>query len=134
MDPARPRFFYDSDCGICNRLKEVASSVDSRHSIEFVPLSVARERRLLPSLSEPQLFSSSHLLTPSGSLLNAGDSMLGLMALLPGGRLPASLISRAPPGPPAVRAFYSLLSRRHSASCAAHGLHIPKAPKRLDQQ
>ena len=135
MEPSRPQFFYDSDCGICNRLKSLAETADAPGRVEFVPLSVAREQGLLPKLTDSQLFSSSHLLRPDGSLLSAGDSMLGLMSLLPGGRLPSALLNRAPPGPPAARAFYSLLSKRHSSSCGAtHGLHIPKAPPKVERK
>ena len=118
MATALPRFLYDSDCGLCTRLKSAASFLDASHSVDFVPIHEAAQQGLLSSVPENEWFACSRLILPDGTTSSGGEAMVGLLSLLPGGWAPALLISRAPFGLPAARAVYGVLSRLHSYSCS----------------
>ena len=115
--PDRPLFLYDSHCGPCNRLKSLASFIDASHRVGFVPLDQAARQGMMSSLPRNEWYSSSHMVRPDGSVSSAGDSMLDLLGNLPGGSLPAAIVSRAPFGPASARFVYGAVSRLHS-SCS----------------
>ena len=115
----RPLFLFDSDCGICTRLMGVASFLDASHSVGFLPISEAAEQGLLESVDRARWYSSSHFVHPDGAISSGGDSIVDLVYHLPGGRVPAVLISRAPMGLATARKAYRILSRLHGSSCAA---------------
>ncbi len=116
--PTRPHFLYDADCGPCTRLKSVASFLDAAHRVDFLPIDQAARQGLMSTLPKQDWFSSSHMVRPDGTTTSAGDSMLDLLSLLPGGKLPAAIVSRAPFGPASARFVYGAVSRLHSSTCS----------------
>jgi len=127
----RPKFLYDSDCGPCSKLKDAASFFDASKKIDFVPIADAARQGMLTSLPKRDWFASAHMLRPDGKTTSASDSMVDLLSLLPGGRLPAAAISRAPLGPSSAKFVYDALSRIHSSSCSSSTSPLSRRPRPL---
>ena len=117
MRPSRPTFLYDSDCGVCTRLRDAVSLIDSSHRVDFLPIDRAAETGLLDSIPYDRRHDCSRMVRPDGSITAGGEAMLDLLALLPGGRVPSALISRAPFGLRSAHFIYGVVSRLHGSSC-----------------
>ncbi|MBI3859067.1 MAG: DUF393 domain-containing protein [Thaumarchaeota archaeon] len=117
MDPRKPLFLYDSDCGICTRLKRAVEFFDASHRVEFVPLADAALQGLLDGIPPSIRFSCSHMVGADGRVSSGGDAMVDLLSLLPAGRVPAALFRSAPFGMALARWTYGIASRLHGYSC-----------------
>ena len=81
--PVGYRFYWDSDCRLCNALKRVGVALDWRHTVTFVPLQSDAAEIDLAHLSYDERMASSHLVTPTGQVHSRGEGVLGLAQLLP---------------------------------------------------
>ncbi len=86
---------YDADCGFCRWSLAVLLSAASC-ALRPLVLGSAEANRLLSDLSEAERNASWHLVDDSGRRNSAGAALAPALSLLPGGRIPAALISRAP--------------------------------------
>jgi predicted DCC family thiol-disulfide oxidoreductase YuxK len=96
---------YDSDCGFCRwslalLLSWDRGSVDRSRSascaLRPLPLGSAEANRLLADLTEAERNASWHLVDDTGRRNSAGAALAPALSLLPGGRIPAALLSRPP--------------------------------------
>lgn len=98
---------YDSDCGFCKWLLAGLLRWDRAARLRPVPLQGAEADELLADLAPEERMASWHLV-PDGRAVAEGHSAPGalrrsggaaappLLRLLPGGRLPASVLARLP--------------------------------------
>jgi predicted DCC family thiol-disulfide oxidoreductase YuxK len=104
---ARATVIYDADCGFCKFSLALLLSWDrprkgrgrrepGARALRPVPLATAEADRLLADLTVEQRNSSWHLVDESGRRNSAGAALAPALALLPGGRFPASLVGRVP--------------------------------------
>jgi predicted DCC family thiol-disulfide oxidoreductase YuxK len=111
---ARATVIYDADCGFCKFSLALLLSWDrprkgrgrppkgrgrrepGARALRPLPLGSAEADRLLVDLTPEQRNSSWHLVDPSGRRNSAGAALAPALALLPGGRFPASLVGRMP--------------------------------------
>jgi predicted DCC family thiol-disulfide oxidoreductase YuxK len=87
---------YDGDCGLCRTLLALLLRADTRRRLRPVALDTPEADRLLHDLTDEQRHNSWHLVAPDGSRTSAGAAAPVLLALLPGGAVPAALLDRAP--------------------------------------
>ena len=81
--PVGYRFYWDSECRLCNALKRVGVALDWRRLVSFVPLDSDAANIDLGHLAWDERMASSHLVTPEGRVLSRGEGALALAALLP---------------------------------------------------
>jgi predicted DCC family thiol-disulfide oxidoreductase YuxK len=81
--PVGYRFYWDSDCRLCNSLKRIGQALDWRSMVTFVPLDSDAANIDLGHMSWEERMSSSHLVSPEGRVLSRGEGALALAALLP---------------------------------------------------
>jgi predicted DCC family thiol-disulfide oxidoreductase YuxK len=104
---ARATVIYDADCGFCKVSLAVLLSWDrmrprrggsGRGAEALRPLSLgtAEADSLLADLMVAQRNASWHLVDEGGRRNSAGAALAPALSLLPGGRLPAALVARAP--------------------------------------
>jgi len=117
MSPTRPLFLYDSDCGICTSLKNIASFLDASHRVDFVTIDEAEEKGYLDSIPPSLRFTSSRFLSPDGSISSGGDAILDMFWVIPSMRYLSASISRIPYGTQAIRRAYGFFSKMHDTSC-----------------
>jgi predicted DCC family thiol-disulfide oxidoreductase YuxK len=87
---------YDADCGFCRWSLAELLTLDRRGRLRPLELSAPEADALLADLSPAQRAASWHLVSPDGRRWSAGPAAAPLLALLPGGRLPARLLSAFP--------------------------------------
>jgi predicted DCC family thiol-disulfide oxidoreductase YuxK len=87
---------YDADCGFCRWSLAVLLSAAASCALRPLPLGSAEADHLLADLSEGQRNASWHLVDDTGRRSSAGAALAPALELLPGGRVPAALLSRAP--------------------------------------
>ncbi|MGH2858374.1 MAG: DCC1-like thiol-disulfide oxidoreductase family protein [Solirubrobacteraceae bacterium] len=92
----RWRVLYDADCGFCRCSLALLLALDRARHLLPVALGTPLAARLLRDLDEQQRAASWHLVDPEGARSSAGAALADLLALLPGGRLPAALLRRFP--------------------------------------
>ena len=129
MSTRRPVFLYDSDCGICSRLKAAASFLDPLDRVQFLPILEASRAGLLDQFHPSRRFDSARMINSAGRFSEAGDAIVDLLSFLPGGMLPAEIIRRAPPGLPMARGLYRAVSRQHGKACV-HSMMKSMPPAR----
>lgn len=81
--PVGYRFYWDSDCRMCNSLKRLGVALDWFHKVSFLPLNSDPAEIDLGHLEYDEKMASSHLVTPEGRVLSRGEGILGLASLLP---------------------------------------------------
>jgi predicted DCC family thiol-disulfide oxidoreductase YuxK len=89
---------YDSDCGFCRWALGLLLALDRTGRLRPVALGTEDANRLLGDLSPEQRGDAWHLVSPAGRRWSAGAAAAPLLALIPGGRLPAKLLALAPNG------------------------------------
>jgi predicted DCC family thiol-disulfide oxidoreductase YuxK len=114
---------YDSDCGVCATLLAPLLRADRHHRLRPLALHTAEADALLADLTPEQRDGSWHLIDPSGHRESAGAAAPSLLALLPGGRAPATLLARFPGV--TERAYRAVADHR-----AAIGRWVPSTVKR----
>jgi predicted DCC family thiol-disulfide oxidoreductase YuxK len=87
---------YDSDCGFCRFTLALLLTWDRRLALPPLPLGTPEADRLLSDLTEAERNASWHLVDDSGRRNSAGAALAPVLSLLPGGSIPAGLVSRAP--------------------------------------
>jgi predicted DCC family thiol-disulfide oxidoreductase YuxK len=87
---------YDSDCGFCRLALGLLLSLDRAGRLCPVALGTAEADRLLADLSPEWRADAWHLVAPDGRRWSAGAAAPPLLRLLPGGRLPATMLAAAP--------------------------------------
>jgi predicted DCC family thiol-disulfide oxidoreductase YuxK len=93
---ARWRVLYDPDCGFCRWSLGRLLAWDRDHRLEPVALGSPTADGLLADLTSEERMRSWHLVAPDGRRWSAGAAAPPLLRLLPGGRVPAALLARAP--------------------------------------
>jgi predicted DCC family thiol-disulfide oxidoreductase YuxK len=86
---------YDADCGFCRWSLAVLLSVD-RGNLHPLPLGTVEADRLLADLTVEDRNASWHLVDDTGRRNSAGAALAPALELVPGGRVPAALLTRAP--------------------------------------
>jgi len=122
MQPPRPSFLYDADCGACSKFKGLASFLDASHAIDFVSIQEAGHLGLLDGVPKSLWYSSSRMVSRDGTVTSGGESLLALMSELPVGRLPSMAVQHLPHSRSATQLVYGVLSRVHGSSCATNTL------------
>lgn len=87
---------YDRDCGFCRWSLGALLALDRDRRLRPVPLGSREADSELADLTAEQRDASWHLVAPDGRRWSAGAAAAPLLTLLPGGRLPAAALARAP--------------------------------------
>ena len=87
---------YDADCGFCRWSLAVLLSAAAPGALRPLPLGTVEAERLLADLTAEERNGSWHLVDDSGTRTSAGAALAPALSLLPGGRIPASLLARMP--------------------------------------
>jgi predicted DCC family thiol-disulfide oxidoreductase YuxK len=87
---------YDDDCGFCRWSLAWVLRADRGRRVEPVALGSDRADALLADMPPQERVASWHLAAPDGRRWSAGYAAPPLLRLLPGGRLPAAALARAP--------------------------------------
>jgi predicted DCC family thiol-disulfide oxidoreductase YuxK len=87
---------YDEDCGFCRWSLSWVLRADRRGRLRPLPLGSPEADRLLADLAPTERAASWHLAAPDDRRWSAGYAAPPLLRLLPGGRLPASVLGAAP--------------------------------------
>jgi predicted DCC family thiol-disulfide oxidoreductase YuxK len=95
-DPNTWSVLYDRDCGFCRWSLAQLLALDRGSRLRPVALGTPAADVLLADLTPEQRKASWHLVSPEGRRWSAGAAGPPLARLLPGGRLPAALLERAP--------------------------------------
>jgi predicted DCC family thiol-disulfide oxidoreductase YuxK len=95
-DPRPWTVLYDEDCGFCRWSLGVVLRADRRRQLRPLALQSPEAQRLLADLAPEERMASWHLISPAGDRSSAGAALPPLVALLPGGRLPAAGLARIP--------------------------------------
>jgi predicted DCC family thiol-disulfide oxidoreductase YuxK len=90
MTTAQPVLFYDGDCRFCRATARAVAALDRHHSLAVLPFDDPAAEWLLASVPADRREESIHLVQPDGSVLSAGDALIELTRVLPGGDLLAS--------------------------------------------
>ncbi len=104
---ANATVIYDADCGFCKFSLALLLTWDRPRkgrgrrepgavALRPLPLGTAEADRLLAALTVGRRKASWHLIDNDGRRNSAGAALAPALALLPGGRLPAALVARAP--------------------------------------
>lgn len=81
--PVGYRFYWDSDCRFCNRLRQFGGALDWSGAVSFVPLNSEAAEIDLGHLTPEEMMASSHLVDPMGRVYSRGEGILELARLLP---------------------------------------------------
>jgi predicted DCC family thiol-disulfide oxidoreductase YuxK len=114
---------YDGDCGVCKTLLALLLRADRNRRLTPLALGTPTANALLHDLTPEQRNRSWHLIDPAGQRESAGAAAPPLLALLPGGRLPAAVLGRFPRQ--TERAYRAVADNR-----ATIGRWIPSSVKR----
>ncbi|HUA74949.1 MAG TPA: DCC1-like thiol-disulfide oxidoreductase family protein [Solirubrobacteraceae bacterium] len=87
---------YDGECGVCEWLLSLLLRWDRGERLRPLALQRPEATRLLAGLTRQQQLASWHLISPDGSRRSAGAALAPVLRLLPGGRLPAAVLTGMP--------------------------------------
>jgi predicted DCC family thiol-disulfide oxidoreductase YuxK len=87
---------YDADCGFCRSALALLLQADRQRRLRPLALGTPAADELLADLTPEQRAGSWHLVMPDGSRSSAGAALAPLLALLPGGSLPAAVVASIP--------------------------------------
>jgi predicted DCC family thiol-disulfide oxidoreductase YuxK len=90
MTTAQPVLFYDGDCRFCRATARAVAALDRHHSLAMLPFDDPVAEALLASIPPDRRGESIHVVQPDGWVLSAGDALIELTRVLPGGGLLAS--------------------------------------------
>jgi predicted DCC family thiol-disulfide oxidoreductase YuxK len=107
----RALVLYDRDCGFCRWTLAKLLAWDRREILRPVPIDSVEGRQLLGDLGPDEREASWHFVDAAGNRASAGAAAPPLLRLLPGGRLPAALLSRFPA---ATERAYAWVARNRS--------------------
>jgi predicted DCC family thiol-disulfide oxidoreductase YuxK len=90
MTTDRPVLLYDDDCRFCRASARAIAALDRRGSFAILPLDDPAAAALLASVPAERRCKSMSVVQPDGWVLSAGDALIELTRVLPGGELLAS--------------------------------------------
>lgn len=90
MTTDRPVLLYDGHCRFCRASARAVAALDRGRSFAILPLDDPAAAALLASVPEERRGESMSVVKPDGWVLSAGDALIELTRLLPGGDLLAS--------------------------------------------
>jgi predicted DCC family thiol-disulfide oxidoreductase YuxK len=90
MTMDRPVLLYDGDCRFCRASARAVAALDRRRSFAILPLDDPAAAPLLASVPPERRGESMSVVQPDGWVLSAGDALIELTRVLPGGELLAS--------------------------------------------
>ena len=96
MTMDQPVLLYDGDCRFCRASARAVAAVDRRRSFAILPLDDPEAATLLASVPAERRGDSMSVVQPDGWVLSAGDALIELTRVLPGGDLLASAAWRNP--------------------------------------
>jgi predicted DCC family thiol-disulfide oxidoreductase YuxK len=111
-DPNTWTVLYDPDCGFCRWSLAQLLALERASRLRPLALGTPAADALLADLTPEQREASWHLVSPDGRRWSAGAAGPPLARLLPGGRLPAALLERAPG---ATERFYRWVAEHRSS-------------------
>jgi predicted DCC family thiol-disulfide oxidoreductase YuxK len=94
MTTDRPVLLYNGDCRFCRASARVVAALDRRRSLAILPLDDPAAAALLASVPAERRGQSMSVVQPDGWVLSAGDALIELTRVLPGGQLLASAVWR----------------------------------------
>jgi predicted DCC family thiol-disulfide oxidoreductase YuxK len=110
---------YDANCGPCTRFRRMVDILDKYERIDFISLTKADLEGLLDKIPVHQRYKSFHLIFPKGDAKSGSEALLGLIVILPGGKIILPIINHFPGGKKAVGFIYNRFSRLHDrGSCS----------------
>jgi predicted DCC family thiol-disulfide oxidoreductase YuxK len=115
---------YDADCGPCTRFARVVDLLDRYEKIGFISLTRADQQGLLDKISVPLRYRSFHLISPNGETKSGSEAVLGLVAILPGGKIISPIINYFPGCKSIVRSIYNRLSKLHDRGSCHINSHV----------
>jgi predicted DCC family thiol-disulfide oxidoreductase YuxK len=95
-DPTAWILLYDPDCGFCRWSLAWVLRADRDNRVRPVPLGSPESDALLADLTPEERMRSWHLIAPDGRRWSAGYAAPPLLRLLPGGKVPATVLAAAP--------------------------------------
>jgi predicted DCC family thiol-disulfide oxidoreductase YuxK len=87
---------YDRDCGFCRSSLALLLCADRERRLYPVALETPQADELLADLTPEQREASWHLISPDGRRASAGAGLAAVLGVIPGGRIPAAALARAP--------------------------------------
>jgi predicted DCC family thiol-disulfide oxidoreductase YuxK len=90
MTTDRPVLLYDGDCRFCRASARAVAALDRRRSLAILPLDDPLAAELLASVPAERRGESMSVVQPDGWVLSAGDALIELTRVLPGGQFLAS--------------------------------------------
>lgn len=114
--PASPGMvvlYYDGDCGMCQRFRNLVLRLDTRHRVATMSLQSAHEQGRLAALTEERFWSQFHLELPGGTVVSGADALEPLLERLPPARPAAWSLRHVPGARPLARWLYERALERH---------------------
>ncbi|MGO9820999.1 MAG: thiol-disulfide oxidoreductase DCC family protein [Solirubrobacteraceae bacterium] len=119
----RSTVIYDTDCGFCRWTLALLLRADRERRLRPLALGTPEADELLGDLDPGRRMASWHLVTADGNRTSAGAALPEVLRLLPGGKIPASTLTRIPG--PTARAYSWIADHRSTLSRA-----VPAGSKR----
>jgi predicted DCC family thiol-disulfide oxidoreductase YuxK len=130
-DPAAPapplRVLYDENCPFCRWTAVRLRRWDRHARLRLIPYDRVREDPALADAVAGELLGAEvHVVDGAGRIATAGEAMLAVAALLPGGALVVRLIRTIPPARMAVEVAAALLNRWRGRLASVLALDGPR--------
>lgn len=87
---------YDADCGFCTWMLAWLLRADRHRRLRPLALQAPEAGELLADLTPDERMASWHLIAPDGRRTSAGAALPDVLAVLPGGAVPAAVLRRVP--------------------------------------
>jgi len=87
----RPVLFYDGDCRFCRASAKAIAVLDRQHRYAVLPFDDPAADQMLATLPEERRGESIQIAQPDGWVVSAGDALIELARIVPGGGLVAEL-------------------------------------------
>ena len=122
---------YDGECAFCRWTAGLLRRWDRERNLRIRPYQATHEQPILADLlAGHALGRAAHVIDSAGRSATAGDAVLAIVALLPGGRRVASIIAAVPPSRLAVGLAYRVIERVRGPIASAFGLDGPRLHER----
>ncbi len=108
---------YDSDCGPCNKFKNLVDILDRYNKIDFVSIFEAESIGLLKPVPLSKKYQSFHLIFPTGKIESGSEAIIDLINIFPLGHYITKIILIFPSNGILIKCIYQMLSnlRKYSA-------------------
>lgn len=115
VTPDRPVLFYDQDCRFCRASARAVEILDRRGKFALLPFSDPAAERLLAPIGRKERLRAMHIARPGGQVVSAGDALIDLVRILPGGGRIAAVAAENRPLRRLFRRGYQLVADRRGA-------------------